>query len=220
MPRSLAILAVFTILLSFSAAVYSDEKTPIPFDPYHVPGVYWPGLAPYLKPGSGKIEGRLVARTQLFGEVAFPNTRVDLLPSKEITEWILRSSAYNLEHDDYKKHDPMPTFPSQLGPYEKTTMTDDHGYFRFSNLPDGDYYVYSTPRRVDFRHPTRYTTEEQIAADGESVTILEKTEGLKELSDIVVIAASATVDTKENKGSDLVDRFDVLGESTCCKAEI
>jgi hypothetical protein len=185
-----------------------------------VPGVYWPGLAPYLKSGTGIIEGRLSAKTKLFGETAFPKTRVDLLPAQMITWWILRSSGYSLEHDDYQKHNPMPIFPNQLGPYEKTTMTDESGYFRFTNLPDGDYYVYATPRRVDFRHPTRYTTEGRIADNGESVTTLEKTEGLKELSDIVVIASSATVDARDNKGLDTIERFDVMGESTCCKAEI
>jgi hypothetical protein len=220
MRRNIAILVLLVICIACPRAGYSDESTPTPFDPYHVPGVYWPGLAPYLKSGNGTIEGRLAAKTKLFGETAFPNTPVYLLPAQMITWWILRSTGYNLEHDDYKKRDPLPQFPEQLLPYEKSTKTDETGYFRFTNLPDGEYYVYSNPRRVDFRHPTRYTTEGQIADNGDTVTTLEKTEGLKELSDIVVIVASATIDAKDSRPISQIIGFDIFGESTCCKAEI
>ncbi len=161
-----------------------------------------------------------MGKTKLFGEIAFPNERVDLLPATSLSEWILRSSGYNLDHPDYEKRDPLPHFPGQLARYGKWTKTDDTGHFQFTNLPDGKYFVYATPRRVDFRHPTRYTTEEQTAANGDSVTTLQKSDGLKELSDTIVIAASATVDNKDNLPVSTVTSFSVLGEYTCCKAEL
>jgi hypothetical protein len=166
------------------------------------------------------IKGRFVAQTKLFGETTFPKTLVDLLPATMLSWWMIKSAGYSLEHDDYKKRDPLPHFPTQLVPYERRTFTDDEGYFQFTNLPDGKYYVFGTARRIDFRHPTRYTTEEQIASNGDSVTTLEKSEGLKELSDLVTIVSTATVDAKDDRPAWTVTSFDVFGESTCCKAEI
>jgi hypothetical protein len=220
MTRLILLLVLTLSSIAGPTVSSADESAPLPFDPFHVPGVYWPELAPYLKTGSGEIEGRFTAKTKLFGEIGFPNTRVDLLPAVPISEWIIRSTGYNLEHDDYKKRDPMPDFPNQLTPYEKWTITDGNGYFKFSNLPDGSYFVFGTARRTDLRHPSRYTTDEQTAANGDTVTTLEKTEGLKELSDLVTIAASATVDSKNDHSLWTVARFDVMGEYTCCKAEI
>lgn len=215
-----AIIALAASFTAFSSAGFGDESTPPTFDPFHVPGVYWQGLAPYLNSGNGTIEGRFAAKTKMFGETAFPNTRVNLVPAQMITWWIIKSTGYNLEHDDYAKHDPMPHFPSQLNPYERWTMTDANGYFRFTNLPDGKYYVFGTPERINYRHPTRYTTQEQVATNGDTVTMIEKSEGLKELSDIVTIAASVTVDNHAVPPSWTVTSFDVFGESTCCKAEL
>ncbi len=211
------------LIVSFTLAPvpsFSDQSTPAAFDPFHVPGIYWPEWAPYLQSGKGVIEGRFVAKKKLFGEVAFPNTLVDLLPSTALSEWIVRSSGYALEHDDYPKRDPMPHFPAQLNPYERRTMTDDNGYFTFTNLPSGKYYVFGTARHVEIRRPSRYTTEEQTASNGDSVTTLQKTEGLRELSDLITIAASASIDSNADPGKTVIDSFDVMGESTCCKAEI
>lgn len=220
MRRYIAILTLLVMCIACPRAGYSDESTPTPFDPYHAPGIYWPEWTPYLKSGTGTIEGYLTAKTQLFGVTAFPNTPVHLLPATMLSWWILRSSGYNLEHDDYEKRDPMPHFPGQLAPYAKTATTDDNGYFKFANLPDGKYYVYATPRRVDLRHPKRYATQEQTAMNGDTVTTLQQSQGLKELSDTVVIVSSATIDAKGSQANWAVDRFDVFGEYTCCKAEI
>jgi hypothetical protein len=220
MGRYIAILTLLVISIASPRAGYSDESTPIPFDPYHVPGINITTLAPYSRAGNGIIEGRLVAKTQLFGEVAFPKTRVDLLPATMLTWWILRSAGYSIEHDDYKDHDPLPSFPSELVAYRKSTFTDAAGYFRFSDLPDGRYYISGQGLHETFEQPNRYTTEERTAANGDSVTTLEKSKGFKERSDLVVLAASATIDGKDHSPSWTVTGFDIFGESTCCKAEI
>jgi hypothetical protein len=216
MKRVVGFVALMVAVLSCGSAGYSDDSALPPFDPYHVPGIDYPHLMTFLKPGNGSIEGRLTAKTKVFGLIAFPNTRVDLLPATNLSYWVLRAGGYAVSHDNYKG--PMPNLPNQLAPYLKYMMTDANGYFRFDHLADGTYYVYANLLKREFQNPTRYTTEAQTADNGDTVTTLKKYQGLKELADALVIAAGVNIDSKHPAWT--VTAFDVLGEYTCCKAEL
>jgi hypothetical protein len=208
------------LLLVTSAAPLNSRASSFldAFDPTSYPKVDLDFYAPYARSGHGVISGVLTAKTKLFGSIVFPNRPVSLTPASTFDDWYIKDTAYQLEHPDHK--DVMPGFPVQLQPYVRRTVTDSDGKFTFSNLPDGSYFLDAFVMHEEDSHPVRERTEMAMGPDGEMVGVPVQKEGLRIRSDDVVIAARADVDGAHGYPTVLIQWFSVVGEYTCCKAEL
>jgi hypothetical protein len=196
----------------------SAFAVPKDFDPHHYPPIAWGNYpSSLLGTGSGFIEGYLKAKTQLFGEVTYPNEEVLLVPNSQFEAWYIKDVAYMVEHP-YAKN-ALQNYPTDLVKYTRTTKSDANGYFRFSGLPDGNYIIWAAVEHEEDSHPTRERTQLAMGADGSMVTVPTYREGLKIRSDAVVIGAEGFIHTPDAPGSKVND-FTVVGEFTCCSAEI
>lgn len=189
------------------------------FDPHKIPVITLGNYpASLLTTGSGVIQGYLKSKTKFFGEMTYPNSQVLLLPNSPFSKWYINDVAYIMEHPHEK--DALPNYPVDLVKYTRSTKSDEHGFFRFTGVPDGDYYVWAyLEHEVDSR-PTRERTQLAMGADGTMVSVPTFREGLKIRSDSVIIAAGASVDTAGGYAGDEIKAFEVFGEYTCCSAEI
>lgn len=183
-----------------------------------VPVIYQSEYLPYLKKGNGVIQGHLAAKTQLFGLTRFPNAELMLVPATTFTEWYIRDSAYMMNHPHAK--DAIHNYPTDLVKYTRVTKTDDDGYFRFSGLPDGKYYVWNVVEREDDEHAIREHTQLAMGPDGQMLSIPVHREGLKVKDDLLVIVGDGQVDQNAKNFGNSIGEFVVVGETTCCSAQL
>jgi len=191
---------------------------PKDFDPHHIPVIALGSYPPSLKAGTGIIEGYLKAKTQFFGELTYPNEDVLLLPNTEFSYWYIEDVAYMVENP-YAK-DALQNYPIDLVKYTRHINTDSNGFFRFSGLPNGSYIVWTAAEHEEDSEPTRERVQLAMGADGSMVSVPTFRKGLKIHSDSVVIAATANVGIGSSSSVQQIDKFDVVGEFTCCSAQI
>ena len=213
MKRLLGLMSVLLLLSGKSATAMTSD-----FDPHKIPVITLGSYPPSLKPGNGFIEGYLKAKTRTFGEIVYPNEDVLLLPNSEFSKWYINDVAYMIENPHAKNA--LANYPTDLVKYTRTVKTDENGYFRFTDLPDGEYFVWTYVEHEVDSHPTRERSQLAIGADGDMVSVPTFRKGLKIRSDDVVIAASATVDNAGGYPGDKITSFVVVGEFTCCSAEL
>jgi len=210
----------FFLLTAIAVCLQCTPASAVPkdFDPQHYPPIAWGSYPPaLLGTGTGFIEGYLKVKTRLFGLVTYPNQEVLLVPNSKFEYWYIEDVAYMVENP-YAK-DALQNYPTDLVKYTRTTKSDANGYFRFSGLPDGNYIIWTYLEHEEDSHPTRARTQLAMGADGSMVTVPTYREGLKIRSDAVVIGAEGTVHTHDSPGEEVND-FTVVGEFTCCSAEI
>lgn len=188
------------------------------FDPHKIPTITLGSYPPSLKPGNGIIEGYLKAKTKSFGELTYANQEVLLLPNSSFSRWYINDVAYMIENPNAK--DALSNYPNDLVKYTRSVRSDTNGFFRFNGLPDGKYYVWTYLEHEVDSHPTRERTQLAMGANGEMVSVPTFRKGLRIRSDDVVIAGDANVDTADGYPGVRIDSFVVVGEYTCCSAEI
>jgi len=209
---------IWLTALAICLQVAPAAAVPSDFDPHHIPEIAWGSYTPSLRPGSGIIQGYLKAKTRLFGQVTYPGQDVVLLPDSKFSYWYIEDVAYMVENP-YAK-DALQNYPTDLIKYTRHVQSDSNGFFRFTGLPDGRYIVWTYLEHEDDSHPTRERTQLAIGADGSMVSVPTFRKGLKIRSDSVVIVSGATVNTAGGSLGSQIEGFTVVGEFTCCSAEI
>lgn len=189
-----------------------------PFDPATLPIIYDGDYPPYLQTGTGEVSGYLRVQTKLFGTVTYAKTHVFLMPATNFTSWYILNEGYQLEHPGAK--DLAPRYPESLRQYSRATTTDENGFFRFSGLPDGKYYINAWVQREVDDQPVRHRTVMAMGPDGDMVSVPVERAGLRIRADDAFVAVSLTIDAAHGAASVVPIAFDVVGEYTCCKAEI
>ena len=188
------------------------------FDPHTIPVITLGSYPFILKPGTGFVQGYLRAKTKLFGEVTYPNEEVLLMPNSPFSIWYIQDVAYMIENPHAK--DALANYPTDLVKYTKTVKSDENGFFEFTGLPDGKYYIWTYLEHEVDSNPIRQRSQLAMGPDGEMVSVPTFREGLKIRSDDVVIAGDATIDSKAGIAGQQINGFNVVGEYTCCSAEL
>ena len=108
-----------------------------------LPGFDAKPFAPYLRSGTGVIEGRLVVQLPDGALAARDRSPVLALPDTSYTSAWLQESADAIAHptggNGGTGETSEPTLPDVLDRYARATHSDASGYFHFRNLPAGRY---------------------------------------------------------------------------------
>ena len=90
-----------------------------------------------LKPGAGVIAGQGVLRAQ--GGILMPATgeAVTLVPRTPFTDDIVAATRTEGLFERYENAKRPPAYEK----YRRVVIADDRGYFRFENLPAGEWYI-------------------------------------------------------------------------------
>ncbi len=105
-------------------------------------------VAWFTQPGSNTLKGSALLRQQGGGVVTCAGTKVELLPADDYaTErftytYGARDGGYNYGLFGRNAGASDPRYGA--GNLVKTTTCDPQGFFTFSNLPDGEYYVWTS----------------------------------------------------------------------------
>lgn len=124
-----------------------NAMTPTPSLPPHRVAFSDSALAWSLKPGTGAIQGQAFLSTRGGDVKVGAGREVQLLPASPYTQEMF--TVTGLEDHDMQLAD------SRLERYERRTVADGSGHFRFIGLPSGRYYlltniVWEIPRRTAF----------------------------------------------------------------------
>lgn len=93
----------------------------------------------YSKPGTGAIQGQAFLQQRNGATVKASGRVVYLDPATTLaTQWFENYGRYYMPPDDYAP--PSKLFESA----RRQTIADAEGRFKFSNLPDGSYYIRTT----------------------------------------------------------------------------
>jgi hypothetical protein len=206
------------ILLLLCTAPAFSSGYPKDFNPHIIPNFHYPEYTGYDGTGQGRIWGKLVAQTQLFGLRVFPNTKVYLIPNTSFSGWYVDDVGYAGEHADDKTA--LVNYPPELQKYTRETTTDASGMYAFNNLPDGSYIVDAYLDVYETTRPDREGSSIGYDTNGDMIIGMQHYKGYKIRDDAMFVAASGTVNYAHDLGNDQITGFSIIGESTCCKHEI